>query len=128
MRAWIPVLVWAATIFTLSSLPGSAYPRTSVPQADKLVHLALYGILGGLLARAVLIRRTLGERGDARRTRALLLVAIVLASAYGVSDEAHQWFVPGRSVDWRDALADATGALLGCMLAARVWGRPSARP
>jgi VanZ family protein len=45
------------------------------------------------------------------RTRVLGL-AFLLPLAYGVSDEFHQHFVPGRSVDPLDVLADATGALL----------------
>jgi VanZ family protein len=39
-----------------------------------------------------------------------VLLAIVLAIAYGVSDEFHQRFVPGRSSDVYDVLADAEGA------------------
>ena len=36
-----------------------------------------------------------------------------LVALYGVLDEFHQYFVPGRSVEFYDALADATGGLLG---------------
>jgi hypothetical protein len=51
LRPWIPAVLWAITIFVLSSLPGSAYPATNLVNADKLVHLALYGLLGALCAR-----------------------------------------------------------------------------
>jgi len=40
----------------------------------------------------------------------LVVLAVTL---YGILDEIHQYFVPGRSADVYDALADASGALLG---------------
>ena len=54
-------------------------------------------------------------------------MAIILATAYGASDEFHQSFVPGRYADPRDILADFTGAVLGVAAgwlagAVRRWG------
>jgi VanZ family protein len=106
LRPWIPALVWAATIFVLSSLPGSAYPATNIWNADKLVHIALYGLLASLCARAFV-------RGQGRGLGAALLLAALVSTVYGVSDELHQAFVPGRNCDWHDVVADAIGSLLG---------------
>ncbi|HEV8150866.1 MAG TPA: VanZ family protein [Gemmatimonadales bacterium] len=122
-RALIPALVWALTIFVLSSFPGSAYPPTDIVNADKLVHIAIYGLLGGLCARGLL-------RGWAFSPWATLAVATLSASLYGVLDELHQWFVPGRNADWRDGVADAIGALAGTVLIGVLvgrWGRGRAR-
>ena len=44
---------------------------------------------------------------------AAVLVAIVISSLYGVSDEYHQLFVPGRTFDVFDMLADAIGSVVG---------------
>jgi VanZ family protein len=44
------------------------------------------------------------------------LAAIVLATMYGVSDEFHQSFVPGRSPDRFDVVADCVGATIGVAL------------
>jgi VanZ family protein len=107
---WLPVLTWAATIFVLSSLPGSAYPAVRFVGADKVVHVCLYALLGALCARALLLRTRL-TRGQ------VAAVAAALASVYGLTDELHQLFVRGRSADFRDALADALGGLLGVALA-----------
>jgi VanZ family protein len=71
---------------------------------DKLQHTAAY-LLGGVLA-AHAVRPS--------RRWAVLVVAIV--SLYGVSDEIHQAFVPGRSSDVFDWVADTTGALLAVAL------------
>ena len=99
--------MWAALLFGLSSLPAGATPPSpiSFPGDDKVVHAALYAVLGGLL------RVALGRSGP----------AVALAAAYGVTDEVHQAFVPGRDADVFDGLADLLGAALGAAVAARTW-------
>jgi VanZ family protein len=75
---------------------------------DWLSHGAAYFVLGLLLGRALSggLDRRLG------RPQALWLVA--LGTAYGISDELHQAFVPGRDASAWDVLKD----LVGCALAA----------
>jgi VanZ family protein len=106
LRRWAPAIVWAAFIFVCSSLPGTTYPSTDLPNADKLVHIVLYGVLGALAVRG------LGGRGVR-----VWLGAAAVAALYGVTDELHQLFIPFRSADVEDAVADAAGALLGAALA-----------
>jgi len=96
---------WAGVIFYLSSQPGIHTPMLFHGQ-DKLLHLIAFGVLGFLLMGAMKATRS------GYRTGQVWLVA-VLAASYGVLDEFHQYFVPGRSVEVYDALADAAGALLG---------------
>jgi len=50
----------------------------------------------------------------------LLLISLVFAVIYGISDEVHQYFVPGRIASIGDVIADSFGALIGSILAARV--------
>jgi VanZ family protein len=111
LRPWIPALGWAAIIFVLSSFPGSAYPATNLWNADKLVHIVLYGLLGGLCARGLL-------RGSGQGAAAAFWLAALLSTLYGISDELHQAFVPGRNSDWHDVVADAIGSLVGAALVA----------
>src|SRR3954451_18447893 len=116
LSAWLPVVLWAGVIFTLSSIPGTRLPAIDLPQSDKIVHALLYGVLGGLLCRALDRSRTRGK------ARSHLLLAIVIGTAYGVSDEIHQRWKPQRRADWRDVVADASGAALGVMsLVAMRW-------
>jgi VanZ family protein len=102
---WAPVVLWAAIIFVLSSIPDLG---TGLGTWDtvlrKLAHTAEYAILGGLILRAV------------RSAPA----AILLASAYAVTDEVHQTFVTGRHGSPLDWLVDTAGAILGVALAARL--------
>jgi VanZ family protein len=93
-------VIQAALIFGLSSRPGDAYPTVSVPGADKVVHFALYAPLGALLCHGFGGRAAWAAAG---------------ATLYGVTDELHQAFVPGRFPDVGDAVADGLGALAGAL-------------
>jgi VanZ family protein len=107
LAAWLPVVLWAGVIFALSSIPGTRLRTMDLPQFDKIVHALLYGVLGGLLCRALDRSRAGGP------ARSHVLLAILIATAYGVTDEIHQLWTPQRSADWRDVVADACGATLG---------------
>ena len=44
-----------------------------------------------------------------------VVITIVLSSLYGVSDEIHQRFTPGRDSDPLDVVADTLGGTVGAM-------------
>ena len=97
VRKWIPVVAYAAFLFYLSSQSSLNVPSFTL--SDKMYHVGAYAIFGFLIARAV------GKK--------YLLVAFLGATLYGFSDEFHQWFVPGRSAEFFDLVADAIGGFLG---------------
>jgi VanZ family protein len=111
LAAWAPAVLYAALIFTLSSL---SRPPPFVPPAllslDTLLHLAEYAVLGALVARAL--------RAGGRPPARVFAGALLLGSLYGASDELHQAFVPDRHADVRDWAADTAGAALGAAAAA----------
>ena len=73
------------------------------------------------LALAVLVVRAL-VRGLPRRIGlGVAAAAIAITVAYGATDEVHQLFVPGRTGDVYDLMADAAGAVVGTA-ACIVWG------
>ena len=102
---WLPVLLWAAVIFVLSSMPVPPSPVPEFPFRDKVAHVILYAVLATLVARTL-------RRAHRLTLPATLTLAILMASAYGVTDEVHQRFVPRRSCDVRDWVADTLGATL----------------
>lgn len=112
--AWLPAVLWAAVLFLLSAIPGQGIPTVHVPGFDKVVHAAVYAVAGALIFRA--LRRTT-SLGHARA----VIFAAVIATAYGVTDEIHQSFVPFREPDVRDGLADAAGGLLGAFIGRRLF-------
>jgi VanZ family protein len=77
---------------------------------DKLLHGAGYALLGALVAGAL-------QRPGTSAVRVALLAAALVAG-FAATDELHQAFVPGRSGDVRDWVADAIGALAGAAAAA----------
>lgn len=101
-----PALIWAATIFVLSSIPGDSLPQIVFRVWDKLLHALVFFVLCLLLHRAFRLQVRFP-----RLARFALAGAFLLTVIYGGLDELHQYVVPGRQMDVFDLLADATGAL-----------------
>ena len=140
---WLPVIVWIAVIFTLSTDAFSAEHTGSVLEyiivhtigpletrtfefihfiTRKLAHVTEYGILGLLLLRA-----WRGEhRGQfcAAWVRQALGIVMVVAAL----DEFHQSFVPSRGSSPWDALLDTLGAALFLAVGYLVWTRKAKSP
>ncbi len=130
--SWVLVALWAALIFFMSAHAGSDFSGTGPLAAVKgwlvslaapafgedtdivnvAAHLCEYLVFGMLLFRAA--RLTVPGRPHWW----VALTAVALASAYGITDELHQAFVPGRLCDPADWLTDTLGASLGATLAA----------
>jgi len=101
LKGWIwPGLV-ASTIVVASSCSQVAGP--DVPGIDKVEHALIYGLLATLVVR----NGFLPGYG---------WLAVLIVSIFGVSDEWHQSFTPGRSVEVADWLADTIGAALAVFL------------
>jgi VanZ family protein len=96
-------------ILTATSIPGHYLPTSTIPNADKGVHLAMYAILGFLTCRAM------DNPAVTTRTRALF-GAFLFCIAMGAADEWHQMYIEGRSADIRDWTADSIGGLLGASI------------
>jgi VanZ family protein len=109
---WGPVVGYAGLIFYLSA---QSHPEEQLPSFlledvnDKVLHAVEYGILSLLCYRAFR-----WAAGPAVARQALVL-ALVTASVFGLTDEAHQLFVPFRESSWLDWLADTVGAVIGAM-------------
>lgn len=139
--SWALAVLWAVVIFLMSANTGEdlsdgdglvarvrallvvvqvALVGTDVDLVSPLAHFCEYAVFGFLLQNA------LGCSSPARRAVAL---AVIVASAYGVTDEFHQLFVPGRACDPADWLVDTAGAALGALIAWRALRRfqPSPR-
>lgn len=103
-----------AIIFRFSALPGGQVPG----RFGSIGHFGGYAILGMLCALAL--------RNTGPRTR-VLAIAVLICSAYGITDEFHQSFVAARSpdvFDWGvDTLGAATGAIAAILAKRRAAGR-----
>ena len=100
---WLPLVLYCLLIYIQSANP-SPEQIPSFPFVDKLLHFAVYGILGILFYRAY---QTLRIRGN---IQLLMVLSVASASLYGISDEIHQSFVPFREAEVADVIADTIGA------------------
>ena len=105
LRYYFPALLWAALIFSLSSIPRLAPPPVGLRLSDKVYHFIEFGIFGLLLIRAF------GYRYGPAEWPLALRRAVLLGILWGTLDEFHQLFVTGRDATLMDALADAAGVL-----------------
>jgi VanZ family protein len=104
LTVWLPILLWAGLIFTLSSIPSL---HSGLGTWDlilrKCAHVTEYAILAFLLRRAVATPW-----------------AAAAAFLYACSDEYHQSFVVGREGRPRDVAIDSIGIVIGLLAARRV--------
>ncbi|WP_067620118.1 VanZ family protein [Dissulfuribacter thermophilus] len=100
-------IIWAGIIFGASAIPGSNLPE--IGTSDTVAHFLVYFIFGILLMwwRIKQLKGVLG---------ASMLQAVILGSVYGITDEFHQYFVPGRTPDPSDWIADTVGVLAGAIV------------
>lgn len=89
-------LLWMGIIFTFSSLTNNDLKQLPTI-SDTITHGAVYFILGALLYFS--FRKIPG------------FLSILIAALYGLSDEFHQSFVPGRTPELKDLIVDTTAAL-----------------
>lgn len=101
-QRWAVVAVWVGVILTITSWPTTPDVGHLPPHTDKVIHFAMYGVLGGLVARAL----PTGRSGVG-------LLAVAAMSAFAALDEWHQSWLPPRTADVADWVADAAGAVTG---------------
>jgi VanZ family protein len=106
---WLPLILYCLFIYIQSANP-SPEQIPSFPFVDKVLHFVAYGIMGILFYRAY---QTLRIKNNIQM---LMLLSVVSASLYGISDEIHQSFVPFREAEVADVIADMLGAASGVLL------------
>jgi len=104
-------------IFENSSMSEPIPVDLDLPNVDKLIHAVLYGGLCGLVS--------MGMSRSPRNTPWVVLVVapVLFATAYGLTDEIHQSYVPGRSCDVADLFADFLGAAMVQLVLVAHWWR-----
>lgn len=101
----VPMILIMGTIFFLSHQPGDVVPLPLIPGLDKAAHFCIYGLLA---ASVVLAHSSVSRTKNPRR---VCLATLVVCLLFGISDEFHQSFIPGRFVSGADVLADMAGAV-----------------
>ncbi len=97
-------LLYALLIFVVSAIP-QIHPPLGFKWGDKVAHLLEYGIFSFLIFLAFY------TSGKDFLKRHVFLLSVLVGTVYGLSDEIHQKFVPGRDCNIYDFLADCLGII-----------------
>lgn len=112
---WVPVVLWASVIFWFSSLPTN--PVSTVYWQEfavkKTAHMVEYSIFTIFLYRA--FKNTFSISGSK-----LYWITPLISAVYGITDEIHQMFTPGREPTVRDAIFDTIGTVLAMIFILKI--------
>ena len=100
---------WVAILITLTSIPDPVFDLSIVPYSDKVAHFGFYCVAGFLCA--------LWRRESGRDSVGSILFAVFFVALLGAVDEVHQRWIPGRSMEFLDWIADFSGGTAGALVA-----------
>ena len=100
-------VIWAGILYYLSYQPGIDMAPLFSHQ-DKAMHVVAYALLG-IFCMGALPKSATGYRP------VQLWVVTAITGMYGLLDEYHQGFIPGRFSTTSDVLADLAGGFLGAL-------------
>jgi|SRR3989344_1131022 len=105
--SWIITLFIAIAIFYVSTLTFPGEPGKNIAIKSITYHFSAFFFLALFLLISLL---------KGKIDKPLLFLGILFAVLYGVSDEIHQLFVPGRYLDIKDILTNSSGILSSVFL------------
>lgn len=103
----IPYIIITIGIFSFSSFPGDKLPDLTFEFSDKLIHFSVYLML--MISFFIAIYNS-NEKNFLKKNP--IISSLIITVIYGATDEIHQYFVPNRSCDIWDFVANTLGALL----------------
>ena len=103
--ACLITIIIAILIFYMSSLTSKQTPGNGSSKNTVFYHIAAFFFFALFLGISII-------KG---KNKKFLFLPVVISIFYGISDEFHQFFVPGRSCSFSDVLLDTTGILLASL-------------
>jgi VanZ family protein len=123
-RARIAAFAWGVFLFALTSWPSPPHivALDRIPNFDKLVHFGLYSTEAFFLYFSI--------RWPGRTGFSIVRVAALVGgmAVWGMADEVHQTWIPGRSCDIDDVAADVVWATAGAIAASALSKRRRSPP
>jgi VanZ family protein len=112
-RYLLPSLAWLILCTILFTLPASAFPSekwyTKIPMFDKWVHIGLIAILSILFCWGIY-----KGKNSAEKNKRNFIQTGIICLGYGIMIEFIQrYFIPNRSFDMGDIIADGVGSFAG---------------
>ena len=103
---YIPLVIYWSLLLMGTSLPAPDVPSFGI--GDKFEHFGAYFGLAVLLSLTFLY-----QTKNLLLKKYFLIGTLIIVTFYGMLDEFHQSFIPGRSMEFFDWLADFLGAAAG---------------
>ncbi len=111
IKKFIPGIIWFIIVLILICLPGKVFPKVKPwfeeLDFDKIIHITMFGILN-LLFVSPLFKSDLNL---SNKKKSILFITLFFIG-WGFITECIQLFVPKRSFDLLDWLADSIGILI----------------
>ena len=118
---FIPGIIWFFLVLILIALPQQNIPEVDdwyhQIYIDKWIHAGIFGVLAFLFMWPFL-------KSASDSNKKVFFIIALLASIWGYLTECIQIFVPGRSYDLLDWLADSTGVLIVLLFILRKISKP----
>lgn len=109
LKSYLPAILWLLITTVLSCLPGKDLPNIPMTSFDKLAHATFYAVFAFLIYWGI-------RKSSTIKKRIAVILSFFISSFYGLFMEWVQGtFFPYRTMDMKDALANATGALIVCI-------------
>lgn len=112
---WLPPVLVMGAIFCFSSRTGDEL-GTLFPFFHRFFPAMESFNWGHFVAYFILGLAFLWSVAGPKPSLLQRLIAVLLCTAYGLTDEFHQLFVSGRSADWLDLRNDAIGGTLAMLV------------
>jgi VanZ family protein len=93
-------------LFVQSSLGQLELPDFGIDWFDKILHFVVFGILGFLTTRGM------NHSSNQFLKQKYFAMGILISVLYSITDEVHQYFVPGRYASLLDLIADILGIIM----------------
>lgn len=109
--ATIALLAYMSVIFFLSHIPSGTESQLDLvnfkwlsQELGNLLHIPMYGVLAYLWFQFF--------KGYALTEAKMKTAVITLSVLYAISDEFHQYFIPGRYASFSDLILDLIGIII----------------
>ena len=115
---WIPLIIWLSFIFIVSSIHGSKFqilPFNTITQVhiEELLSYRQAAFHAGEYCLLVILTYRLLRLKLNQPENFIYLLSFSTSILYAISDEVHQYFVPGRFATLTDLIFDTSGIIIG---------------
>jgi VanZ family protein len=107
IRYHFPAILWAVIILISMSLPAQYIPKVKIFGYDKIAHIGVFFVFGILIYRSIINWKH--KPGSILISLMLMLFFVMV---FGCVSELYQHFIPGRTPDIFDFIADTIGGLV----------------